>query len=210
MVVLRTKKDFIEKTEEAYNSKSRNFIEKAPSLVEAGKLPKEETETLISELKVQLNLCDQKNQAKLLAHNKREEQVDQKQIVTKSLRTYKKVLEEKENVGTEILRDLGLLNEVITEDTIGKCPILKVRIKGGFPYITFRKSPFHGIKLYSRVNTGPFDFETTIFKSNYEDTRKRKDPKGVEVREYYAYYIIDGKKVGRKSQSVRIILDPIE
>jgi hypothetical protein len=105
---------------------------------------------------------------------------------------------------------LELYNEEKSETTNGKKPDLKGREAGGQAQVTYTKKPMHGILLYARINGGEYDFETVVKDSKFTDTRPRKNPKEVEIREYYAYYIYDGKKVGKQSEIVRIVLPPIE
>jgi len=64
--------------------------------------------------------------------------------------------------------------------------------------------------LYSKINDGEYNFETTVNLSRFDDTRGKLNPKETEVREYYAYYLYNGKTVGKKSNVARVVLEPID
>jgi len=210
LTIISTIKSFISSTEEGYSEKSDNFIEKAPPLVEAGILPQEATEALIATLKKIEEARKQKNAAIKKAHDSRKEFVDLKTGGDKQLREYKKAIDMLPSVPIEAKRELGLVDEKKTEESNNKRPDLKIKMVAGVPQINYTKSPMHGIKLYSKINDGEYNFETTVNLSHFDDTRSKLNPKETEVREYYAYYLYNGKTVGKKSNVARVVLEPIE
>ncbi|WP_321297732.1 hypothetical protein [Marinifilum fragile] len=210
LTVITTIKSFISGSEEEYSEKSDNFIEKAPAYVEQGILPKEATEALIAQLQEVERLRKEKNESLQTARNKRKELTGSRVTCDKSLRNYKNVIDSDPAVPENVKRELGLLNEKKTEETNNKRPKLTVEPIAGVPRITYQKKPMDGIKLYSKINGGEYDFETTVNRSSFDDTRGRISNKEVEIREYYAYYIYNGKEVGKRSNVVRVVLEPIE
>lgn len=210
LTIITTVKSFISSSEEEYSEKTENFIEKAPAYVEQGILPKEATEALIAELQEVERLRKEKNECLQTARNKRQELTGSKSTCNKSLRNYKNEIDSDPTIPENVKRELGLLNEKKTEETNNKRPKLKVEPIAGVPRITYQKKPMDGIKLYSKTNDGEYNFETTVNRSSFDDTRGRISNKEVEIREYYAYYIYDGKEVGKKSNVVRVVLEPIE
>ncbi|PXY02071.1 hypothetical protein DF185_05350 [Marinifilum breve] len=210
LTIITTIKSFISSSEEEYSEKTENFIEKAPAYVEQGILPKEATEALIAELQEVERLRKEKNECLQTARNKRQELTGSKSTCNKSLRNYKNEIDSDPTIPENVKRELGLLNEKKTEETNNKRPKLKVEPIAGVPRITYQKKPMDGIKLYSKTNDGEYNFETTVNRSSFDDTRGRISNKEVEIREYYAYYIYDGKEVGKKSNVVRVVLEPIE
>ncbi|MFA8434328.1 MAG: hypothetical protein ACEPOZ_07405 [Marinifilaceae bacterium] len=210
MAQINVTMDFICTSEEGYSEKSQNFNKKAPGYVECGVLPQAETEDVINGLTKVEELRIRKNEAQLAAKNLRSEYVEFKEVMDRKLRTYKKVVDTIPLATNTVKMDLGLMNETRTENTNYKKPDLKGKLVAGTPHITFTKKPMQGIKLYCRTNEGEYDFETTVLGSSFNDTRPRLNPKVTEVREYYAYYLYSGIKVGRKSEVIRIVLDPIE
>ncbi len=208
--IITSIKSFISSTEEGYSERSDNFIEKAPGYVTSGILPQETTEALIAELQKVEEARKQKNAAIKKAHDLRKEFVDGKNGSDKVLREYKKAIDMNPNVTIEVKRELGLVDEKKTEESNNKHPDLKVKLVAGTPRITYTKSPMHGIKLYSKTNDGEYNFETSVNLSHFDDTRSKLNPKETEVREYYAYYLYNGVKVGKKSNIARVVLEPIE
>ena len=63
------KKEFPETKEVDFSRKWDNFLEKAPQYVEAGILPKEETDSIIEVLKEDKARMDKKNEDKKIAHD---------------------------------------------------------------------------------------------------------------------------------------------
>jgi len=203
-------KDFIEKGEENFAEKMENFIQMAPQYVEAGLLPAAETGVIIEKLKADELNRKQKNENQKKAHDSRTIYVYGHKITEKDLREYKKLVCSLPQVTPEMKRELGLVNKPKSENTHDKKPILKVRVVGGVPHITFIKSPMQGIMLFAKTNNGEFDYQTTVKASYFDDSRPRLSPNQTEVREYYAYYIYKDKVVGLQSEIVRIVLDPVE
>lgn len=210
LTTITTVKSYISSTEEGYSERSGNFIEKAPAYVKQGILPKESTEALIAKLQAVEDLRKRKNDSIKTAHNDRIEFVNSKNDSERQLRAYKKEIDENSSVPEDVKRTLGLLNEKKTEESNNKRPNLNVKTIAGVPRITYQKRPMHGIKLYSKINDGEYNFETTVNLSQFDDTRARINAKETEIREYYAYYIYNRQKVGKKSNVVRVVLEPIE
>jgi len=210
LTIITTIKSFISGSEEEYSEKSDNFIEKAPAYVEQGILPREATEALIAQLQEVERLRKEKNECLQAARNKRQELTGSRSTCDKSLRKYKSEIDSDPAVPENVKRNLGLLNEKKIEETNNKRPKLNVESIAGVPRITYQKKPMDGIKLYSKINGGEYDFETTVNRSAFDDTRGRISNKEVEIREYYAYYIYNGKEVGKQSNVVRVVLEPIE
>ncbi len=123
---------------------------------------------------------------------------------------YKKLTDNNPKVTFEIKHELELFNEIRHESTNGKKSDLRGSEVAGLAQITFTKKTMHGILLYARINGGEFDFKTVVRDSKFTDTRPHKNQKEIEIREYYAYYLFDNIKVGKQSNIVRIVLDPIE
>ena len=210
MVQIVVKKDFIEYNETGFGQKRDNFLGKAPQLITDGLLPKESTEAVIQLLEEDKARCDQKNTDKKTAHDSRIIHSVGHIPVEKSLREYKKMIDDTPTVTPATKLELGLVNENKTETTNNKKPNLKGKEIGGIPHLTFTKYPMEGIMLYGKTNDGDYDFQTSVKGSNFDDTRPRINPRLTEVREYYAYYIYDGKKVGKQSEIIRVVLSPIE
>ncbi len=210
MAQILVNKSFIETNANGFASKRDNFLEKAPQLVIDTILPKEATENLILLLQEDKARFDQKNMDQKASHDSRITYTKGHNPVEKALRDYKKLIDETPTVSPETKLDLGLLNESKSESTNNKKPDLKVKEVGGIPHITYTKHPLDGIILYGKINDEEYDFQTTIKTSGFDDTRPRKNPKGTEIREYYAYYIFDNKKVGKQSEVVRLVLSPTE
>jgi hypothetical protein len=204
------KKEFPDTKEVDFSRKRDNFLENAPQYVEAGILPREETESLTQALSDDKLRMDKKNEDKKIAHDSNVVFHEEHPSVVTQLRGYKKAADNNPLITPEIRQELELYNEEKSETTNGKKPDLKGREAGGQAQVTYTKKPMHGILLYARINGGEYDFETVVKDSKFTDTRPRKNPKEVEIREYYAYYIYDGKKVGKQSEIVRIVLPPIE
>ncbi|MCZ4695136.1 hypothetical protein DWB61_08695 [Ancylomarina euxinus] len=153
---------------------------------------------------------DKKNDDKKIAHDSNVVFHEEHPSLVKQLRTYKHMSDSNTLITPEIRQELELYNEEKSETTNGKKPDLKGREVGGQAQVAYTKKPMHGILLYARINGSEFDFETTVKDSKFTDTRPRKNPKEVEIREYYAYYIYDGKKVGKQSKIIQVLLPPIE
>lgn len=210
MPTVITKKEFPETKEANFIRKRDNFLAKVFQYIESGILPKEETEALcqtLSEDKVRL---DKKNDDKKIAHDSNIVYHEGHPAVVTQLRAYKRMSDSNTLITPEIRQELELYIEEKVETTSGKKPDLKGREVGGLAQVSYTKKPMHGILLYARINGSEFDFETVVKDSKFTDTRPRKNPKEVEIREYYAYYIFDEKKVGKQSEIVRIVLPPIE
>ncbi|GKT18571.1 hypothetical protein ADUPG1_004263, partial [Aduncisulcus paluster] len=92
-----------------------------------------------------------------------------RKLVEKVVRDFKKLVEASPNCTPEILEDLA-----------------------GVPHITYEKTPFEGIRLYSRINGGPYDFQCVVAHPYFDDTRGRRDATQAELREYYAYFMKNG------------------
>ena len=151
-----------------------------------------------------------KTWTKKIAHDSRLAYVSEHKTVEKNLRDYKKAIDNVPFVTTEIKQKLGLLNEDKIENSNNKKPDLKGREVGGIPHLNFTKTPMEGIMLYGKINDGDYDFQTSVRGSSFDDTRPRVNPKLIEIREYYAYYMYNGKKVGKQSEIIRVVLNPIE
>jgi len=210
MVQILVKKDFIESNEEGFAQKRANFLQKAPQYIDSGILPKDISDALIAELQEDETSRNKKNMDKKAAHDSRLAYVNGHKTVEKSLRDYKKVIDNSPSVTPKIKQELGLVNEDKIENSNNKKPDLKGRVVGGISHLSFTKTPMEGIKLYGKINDGDYDFQTSVRGSSFDDTRPRLNPKLTEVREYYAYYMYDGKKVGKQSEIVRVVLNPIE
>ena len=210
MAQIVIKKDFIEHNEAGFARKRDNFLAKAPQLVIDGLLPKEPTDSIIQELQVDKTRCDQKNADQKIARDSRTIYAAGHSSVEKSLREYKKIIDLTPGITPELKLELGLVNESKVESTTSKKPDLKGREVGGIPHLSFTKFPMDGIMLYGKINDGNYDFQTSVKGSDFEDTRPRVNAKLTEVREYYAYYMYAGKKVGKQSEIIRVVLNPIE
>ncbi len=210
MVQIPVKKDFIESNEEGFAQKRDNFLQKAPQYIDSGVLPKDISDALIAELQEDEASRDKKNRDKKTAHDSRLAYVSGHKKVEKSLRDYKKAIDNNSSVTTEIKQELGLLGNEKMENSNNKKPDLKGRVVGGIPHLSFTRTPMDGIMLYSKINDGDYDFQTSVKGSSFDDTRPRLNPKVTEIREYYAYYMYNGKKVGKQSEIVRVVLNPIE
>lgn len=210
MVQIPVKKSFIESSETGFARKRDNFLDKAPQLVADGVLPKEATENLIQLLQGDKSRYEQKNMDQQTAHDSRIIFTQGHPPVEKALRGYKKLIDDTPSISPETQLDLGLVNETKNETTNNKKPDLKVKEVGGIPHISYTKYPLEGIILFGKINDGEYDFQTTVKTSGFNDTRPRKNPKLTEIREYYAYYIHNGVKVGKQSEIVRVVLSPIE
>lgn len=210
MATIKSKKDFPDTSEITFTRKGDNFVEKAPKYIIDGILPKESTEALITALTEDKLRLNKKNEDKKIAHDSNKVYHEGHIPTVKQLREYKKASDNNPLMTPEIRQELELYNEEKTESTNGKKPDLKGREVGGQAQVSYTKKPMHGILLYARINGSEYDFETVVKDSKFTDTRPRKNPKEVEIREYYAYYIYDGKKVGKQSEIVRVVLPPIE
>jgi len=210
MPTVISKKEFPETKEVDFSRKRDNFLAKVFQYVETGILPREATESLIQALNEDKLRMDKKNEDKKIAHDSNVVYHEGHPSVVTQLRAYKRMSDNNPLITPEIRQELELYNEEKTETTNGKKPDLKGREVGGLAQVTYTKKPMHGILLYARINGGEYDFETLVKDSKFTDTRPRKTPKEVEIREYYAYYIFEGKKVGKQSEIVRIVLNPIE
>jgi len=210
MVQIIIKKDFIESNEEGFAQKRDNFLLNAPKYIESGILPKDATDTIIAELQADETRRNQKNIDQKVSYDSRKIYVSGHNQVSKNLREYKKMIDNTPLVTPEIKLELGLVNEDRIENSNNKKPDLKGKEVGGVPHLSFTKFPFDGIMLYGKINDGEYDFQTTVKTSGFNDTRPRKNPKLTEIREYYAYYIHNGVKVGKQSEIVRVVLSPIE
>lgn len=210
MVTITVKKDFPAKIEEIFAQKRDNFLEKAPQYIIDGILPKESTEALIVALTEDKMRRDKKNEDKKTAHDSSIVFHEGHPPLEKQLRIYKKVADNNPLITPEIRLELELYSEEKAETTDNKQPDLKGKTVGGTAQLSYTKKPMEGIILYSKTNDGGYDFETTVKDSKFIDTRPRKNPKLVEIREYYAYYIYNGQKVGKQSEIIRIVLNPIE
>ncbi|MUP40065.1 hypothetical protein [Labilibaculum euxinus] len=210
MAQIVIKKDFIEYNEAGFARKRDNFLDKAPQLVTDGLLPKESTDSIIQKLQADKTRCDQKNADQKIARDSRTIYAAGHSSVEKSLREYKKIIDLTPGITPELKLELGLVNESKVESTTYKKPDLKGKEVGGIPHISFTKFPMDGIMLYGKINDGNYDFQTSVKGSYFEDTRPRINSKIAEVREYYAYYTYAGKKVGKQSEIIRVVLNPIE
>ncbi|WP_372645517.1 hypothetical protein [Ancylomarina sp.] len=210
MVQIPVKKSFIETNVVGFSTKRENFLEKAPQLIADGILPKEATEAVIKLLQDDRTRLNQKNMDQKTAHDSQIIYSKGHCPVEKGLREYKKIIDETPGISPETKIELGLVDENSNESTNNKKPDLKGREIGGSPHLSFTKYPMEGIMLYGKINDGPYDFQTSVRGSSFDDTRPRVNPKLTEVREYYAYYIYKGIKVGKQSEIVRIVLPPIE
>lgn len=112
MVQIVVKKDFIEYNENGFARKRDNFLEKAPQLITDGILPQEATEAIIQLLQEDKTRCEQKNMDQKTAHNSRIIYSKGHSPVEKSLREYKKIIDETPTVTPETKLDLGLVNEI--------------------------------------------------------------------------------------------------
>lgn len=202
--------DFIDPKEEGFAGRSENYIEKSPKYVEAGILNQGENDEIIKDLQELEALRKAKNEARKVAADQRKAYAEKRKAVEKKLRLHKKKVDANPLATPEMKRELYLVNEKRTDTTNNKSPNLHGRVVGGVPRISYVKKPMQGIKLYGKINDGEYDFETTVNGSFFEDTRPRINPKAVEVREYYAYYMYENKRVGRKSEPLRTVLPPIE
>lgn len=101
--------------------------------------------------------------------------------------------------------DLGLEPSYTFSETDNLTPEIKVTLDGGFPRIKFYKRGTQGLRIYCRINgEGQFSFLNTCTKRSYLDGRPKKDPQEPEIREYYAFFILDDKTVGKQSATVKI------
>ena len=209
-IMITSTKSYISTTEEGYSERSDNFISKAPAYITSGVLPQETTEALIAELQKVEDARKQKNANLKIAHDSRKEYESDKKVSDKLIREYKKAIDMNSSATPEIKRYLGLVDERKTEESNNKRPNLRVRLVAGVPRISYTKNPMHGIKLYSKINGGEYNFETSVNLSHFDDTRGRTNLKETEIREYYAYYLYNKVKVGKKSNVIRVVLEPIE
>ena len=210
MVTFTYKKDFPASNEEDFAQARDNFLAKAPQYIIDAILPKVETEAFIDVLLEDKVRWDKKNEDKRTAHDSTRIFKEAHKPVDKITREYKKLTDYNPLITPEARQDLGLYKEEKSDTTNNKRPYLKIKESGGSPLISFTKFPMGGIILFCKTNEGAYDFQTIVKDSKFTDTRPRKDPKLVEIREYYAYYIFKDKKVGKRSEIVQIVLNPIE
>lgn len=209
MSTLIVKKDFIPTKEEDYFVKTENFCAKAPTYVAEGVLPETETADLINEIEKLTELRVRKNRILSEAKRATTNYTLQKKRVDKKLRKFRKKVEINEKATTKNLVDLGLTNTERIEDITYCAPKLKVTMVGGSPQISYTKNAFDGIKLFCKRNGKEYDFSALITKSKFLDDRKRLTHKQSEIREYFAFYSLNGQLVGQKSETVAIVLDPM-
>ncbi|MCZ4695819.1 hypothetical protein DWB61_13905 [Ancylomarina euxinus] len=95
-------------------------------------------------------------------------------------------------------------------DTDKQSPTLKDSQVVGVPQIRYDKSVFDGIRIFTRVgDEANFDNGQIITQTKFKDTRARIDPSKPETREYYAYYVIKDKIVGKRSNIIKIELGAV-
>jgi len=181
MVQILVKKDFIESNEEGFAQKRDNFLQKAPQYIDSVILPKDISDALITELQEDEASHDKKNRDKKAAHDSRLAYVNGHKRVEKSLRDYKKAIDNSPLVSPEIKQELDLLNEDKIENSNNKKPDLKGRVMGGISNLNFTQTPMEGIMLYGKINDGDYDFQTSVRGSSFDDTRPQVNPIFTEV-----------------------------
>ncbi len=107
------------------------------------------------------------------------------------------------NYTKAIGEDLGI--EVAQSTTEATTTVLKVKLEGDYPVISFTKSKAAGIRLYSkRGSEAAFSFLATDTQSPYVDNRPNLVPGTPEKREYYAFLFDDDAVIGVQSATISI------
>ncbi|MFA8434776.1 MAG: hypothetical protein ACEPOZ_09705 [Marinifilaceae bacterium] len=206
MGTLNVRHDFIEKSEEGFDVKSENFCKKIEVYAATLGLTTEQVDgikgilTGISNARQLKNTKKLETKASIVAYN------EQRKYGEVAIRDFKRIIESSANCTPAILEELGMANSKRSVDTDNQQPDLSVRMLAGVPQIRYSKIPFDGIRLWSRINDGPFDFQETVTHNSFDDHRPMLDPTQPEVREYYAFYISKRKIVGQQSKTIRITL----
>ncbi len=107
------------------------------------------------------------------------------------------------NYTKAIGEDLGI--EVVQSTTEATTTVLKAKLDGGHPVISFTKSKADGIRLYSKQGSETaFSFLAIDTRSPYVDNRPNLVPGTPEIREYYAFLYDDDAVIGVQSDTISI------
>jgi len=203
-------KDFVEKSEEGFELKSNNFSGKINLYAETLGISPEQVAAVLDALKTLSDIREDKIAKRMASKAATINYKTNRKPTEKIVRDFKKLVEASPNCTPEMLEDLGMNNTVKIIDTDTKAPDLHVKMVAGVPHITYEKTPFEGIRLYGRINGGPYDFQCVVAHPYFDDTRERRDATQAELREYYAYFMKNGKEVGLRSKGIKITLEALD
>jgi hypothetical protein len=104
--------------------------------------------------------------------------------------------------------DLGIIGSVLAaKNTMILKPVLSGMIEGNEVQIRYKKNKYDGIRLYSRRGAETEFTEIGKFaKSPVSDRRANLIAGKPEEREYYAYFLINDRDTGQKSDSLKMIV----
>jgi hypothetical protein len=202
--------DYIKKDAKSFQERSDNFKGKIDQYLETFGITAEQVSPLVSVLDEITAANIEKaeiNRARMAATLKCS---NLHRVGEKAVREFRRLIMLSPNCTDDSLENLGLKPGVRYVDTDKQSPTLKDSQVAGVPQIRYDKSVFDGMRIFTRVgDEESFDKGQIITQTKYKDIRPRVDPSKPETREYYAYYVLKDKIVGKRSNIIKIELGPV-
>ncbi|WP_321298982.1 hypothetical protein [Marinifilum fragile] len=212
MTQIKLTSDYILKPEEGFNAQGENIIAKLPVYKDILGLSDEQVADTIKTIQDDKALSEKKNIIQAQSRSTTKEYETNHPACVRVVRELRKELVNNPNCTPAILEDFGLNPGQRIIDTDTQKPEIQVSLVSGVPQIKYTKSVFDGIRLFCKISYGDDEkeYEETIIRHIWQDTKARMDPLKPETRHYYAYFLYKGQIVGQKSNVVSITLEAIK
>ncbi|MCY1633472.1 hypothetical protein [Marinifilum sp. D737] len=212
MTQIKINGDYISKSEEDFNAQGENIIAKLPVYKDVLALSDEKVAKIVKSIQDDKALSEKKNIIKAQSRSTTKEYEIIHNECIKVVRGLRKELVNNPNCTPAVLEDFGLNPAQRIIDTDIQRPILDVDLVSGVPQIKYKKSVFDGIRLFCKISYGSEEkeYEETIIRHIWKDSKARMDPSKPETRYYYAYFVYKGQIVGQKSNVASITLEAIK
>ncbi|WP_282015412.1 hypothetical protein [Marinifilum flexuosum] len=211
MTQVKLSNDYIAKPEDEFNAQGENIVAKLLVYQAILGLSDEEVAEFTGIIQKDKALSEKKNIIQAQSRATTKEYDTNHPLCVKAFRNFRKALENNPNCTPAILEDFGLSSTHRVIDTDTQRPEIHVELVSGAPRIKYTKSIFDGIRLFCRISYGDqeMEYEETITRPFWKDTKARMDPLKPETRTYYAYFLYKGQIVGQKSNVDSITLEAL-
>jgi hypothetical protein len=201
-------KDFIPARNSSLNSFVENFIRRLDIHSRGLSMNAGEVEEAKSTLEKHKRSFSKMISLKAESKSATEEYYTGKKETIDLIRRISNLIKTSKKYTSSIGEDFGIINRSPKEKDFSEHkPVLKAMVTGSRVTIKFTKKGTDGIRLYSkRGNEKEFTELAYAFKNTYTDKRPKLSASNPEAREYFAFYIVNDKTTGLRSNVIKVII----
>lgn len=206
--MIKMKHSFIPRKDSELNAFEKNYKAKLAVHAESLNLKQDEVELATGIIEKSINSYNDMISKRAKARSAAAEYRINRKASEKELRRLSRKIKASVNYDDSKGEDLKIITPKLTEiSPEEKQPVLKAKINGMIVELKFNKKRKDSFNLYSRRGK---ETEFTLIVTNtelyYSDDREKLVPGKPEVREYYAFFRKNDAEIGKKSDTLKVII----